>query len=216
MTRFVAKDQLDLSAYLRPGDRIVIGQACGEPRTLVEALIEQGGDVGGLEAFIGSSFSGLFTPETATSFTLSSLGAIGSLRSMAKAGVLRINRIDMSEVGRAIENDELGCDVALIQVSSADENDNHSCALVSDHIRSAVAKARLVIAEINAALPFTQGETVHASEIDVAIRVNRPPLEVMPVVINCTERAIAQHCSGWCCQSNRNSSLVGAAIPYPM
>jgi len=31
----------DLGAYLRPGDHIVWGQACGEPTTLVEALIAQ-------------------------------------------------------------------------------------------------------------------------------------------------------------------------------
>ena len=35
-------DQVDLSRVLRPGDAIVFGQACGEPVTLVEALIAQG------------------------------------------------------------------------------------------------------------------------------------------------------------------------------
>ena len=53
---------LDLARFLRPGDRIVMGQACGEPTTLVEALIAQGKDIGGLSAFIATSFSGLFTP----------------------------------------------------------------------------------------------------------------------------------------------------------
>ena len=81
-------EALDLAAYLKPGDRIVIGQACGEPTTLVEALIAQGGGIGGLSAFIATSFSGLFTPETADSFALSSMGAIGALRSMTKAGKL--------------------------------------------------------------------------------------------------------------------------------
>ena len=45
-----------------PADRIVFGQACGEPTTLVEALIAQGAAIGGLSAFIATSFSGLFTP----------------------------------------------------------------------------------------------------------------------------------------------------------
>jgi hypothetical protein len=61
-----------------------MGQACGEPTTLVEALIAQGRDIGGLSAFIATSFSGLFTPETAASFALSSMGAIGALRGMTK------------------------------------------------------------------------------------------------------------------------------------
>lgn len=48
-----------------------MGQACGEPTTLVEALIAQGGSIGGLSAFIATSFSGLFTH-----FGLRSFGAL--------------------------------------------------------------------------------------------------------------------------------------------
>ena len=79
---------IDLAQYLRPGDRIVFGQACGEPTSLVEALIEQGAGIGGISAFIATSFSGRFTLETAAAFRLSSMGAIGALRSMTKAGKL--------------------------------------------------------------------------------------------------------------------------------
>ena len=37
---------LTCGAYLRPGDHIVWGQACGEPTTLVEALIAQAESIG--------------------------------------------------------------------------------------------------------------------------------------------------------------------------
>ena len=39
MPEIVTAEALDLSKYLRRGDRVVFGQACGEPTTLVEALI---------------------------------------------------------------------------------------------------------------------------------------------------------------------------------
>ena len=78
------------AVHLKAGDHIVIGQACGEPTTLVEALIDQGRDIPDLSAFIATSFSGLFTPATADSFALSSMGAIGALRSMTKAGKLQV------------------------------------------------------------------------------------------------------------------------------
>ena len=81
---------IDLRQLLQPGDHIVLGQACGEPTTLVEALIAQGADIPGLKAFIATSFSGLFTPESAASFRLSSMGAIGALRSMTKAHALDV------------------------------------------------------------------------------------------------------------------------------
>nr|MDT0664786.1 hypothetical protein [Micromonospora sp. DSM 115978] len=116
---------VDLSEVLRPGDRIVRGQACGEPTTLVEALTEQGGKIGGLSAFIATSFSGLFTPAGADSFSLASMGAIGALRSMTKAHKLSVIPIHVSQVGPMIEAGVIGCDVAFVQVSPADAAGNH-------------------------------------------------------------------------------------------
>ena len=185
------------AVHLKAGDHIVIGQACGEPTTLVEALIEQGRDIPGLSAFIATSFSGLFTPATADSFALSSMGAIGALRSMTKAGKLQVIPVHVSQVGPLITAGIIPCDVAMIQVSPSDEQGNYSCGLISDYVRAAVDKARFVIAEINEAVPFTPGETIPASAIDVAIPVNRPPVEVAPAAIGPTDEAIARHCAAY-------------------
>src|SRR5690242_17470796 len=111
---------LDLAKYIRRGDRIVMGQACGEPTTLLETLIKQGRDIGGLSVFIATSFSGLFTPETAESFSLSSMGAIGALRNMTKAGKLSVIPCHVSQIGPMIEAGVIACDVAFVQVSPAD------------------------------------------------------------------------------------------------
>ena len=189
--------QLDLAEFLRPGDRIVLGQACGEPTTLVEALIAQGKDIGNLSAFIATSFSGLFTPETADSFALSSMGAIGSLRAMTKAGKLAVIPLHVSQVGPMISAGILGCDVAMIQVSPADSNGHYSCGLISDHVRAAVDKARVVIAEVNDQVPYTAGETLPASAIDVAVHVSRAPVEVPAAKIGATDEAIARHCAAY-------------------
>lgn len=189
--------QLDLAEFLRPGDRIVMGQACGEPTTLVETLIAQGKGIGNLSAFIATSFSGLFTPETADSVALSSMGAIGALRAMTRAGKLDVIPLHVSQVGPMISAGILGCDVALIQVSPADADGNYSCGLVSDHIRAAVDKARVVIAEVNDQVPFTIGETLPASAIDVAVHVSRAPVEVAAANIGETDEAIARHCAAY-------------------
>ncbi len=188
---------IDLFQLLKPGDHIVFGQACGEPTTLVEALIEQGQDIPGLKAFIATSFSGLFTPETATSFRLSSMGAIGALRAMTKAHALDVIPVHVSQVGPLITAGVIPCDVAMIQVSPADEDGNHSCGLISDYVRAAVAKARLVIAEVNEAVPYTHGETIPASAIDVVVKVARAPVEVAPAKIGETDEAIARHCTNF-------------------
>ena len=201
---------LDLSQYLRQGDRIVFGQACGEPVALVEALIAQGRHIGGLSAFIATSFSGAFTPESADSFSLSSMGAIGTLRSMTKVGKLSVIPIHVSQVGPMITAGIIGCDVAMIQVSPADADGNHSCGLVSDYVRAAVDKARVVIAEVNAAVPFTPGEMIPASAIDVVVHVSRPPVAVSPAAISATDEAIARHCAAYIGDGSVIQTGVGA------
>lgn len=201
---------LDLARYLTPGDRIVMGQACGEPSTLVEALIAQGKDIGGLSAFIATSFSGAFTPETSESFALSSMGAIGALRSMTKAHKLGVIPCHVSQIGPMIEQGIIGCDVAFVQVSPADENGNHSFGLISDHVQAMVAKARLVIAEINDQVPYTHGELLPAAKIGVAVHVSRPPVEVPPAKIGETDEAIARHCAAYIGDGSVIQTGVGA------
>ncbi len=203
-------DGLDLRKYLRAGDRIVFGQACGEPTTLVEALIAQGPDIGGLGAFIATSFSGLFTPETAESFRLSSMGAIGALRGMTKAGALDVIPVHVSQVGPLIAAGIIPCDVAMIQVSPADAQGNHSCGLISDYVRAAVDKARVVIAEVNDQVPYTRGETIPASAIDVAVQVSRSPVEVPAARIGETDEAIARHCAAYIGDGSVIQTGVGA------
>jgi acyl-CoA hydrolase len=201
---------LDLSRYLRPGDHIVFGQACGEPITLVEALIAQGPGIGNLSAFIATSFSGLFTPETAESFRLSSMGAIGALRSMTKAGALDVIPVHVSQVGPLIAAGVIPCDVAMIQVSPADKDGNHSFGLISDHTKAMVDAARLVIAEVNDQVPFTYGETIHAREIDVAIEISRPPVQVPAGKVTETDEAIARHCAAYIGDGSVIQTGVGA------
>ena len=46
-------------------------------------------------------------------------------------------------------------------------------------------------------MPFTHGETIHASEIDVAVAVARMPVEVPPAKIGETDEAIARHCAAY-------------------
>ncbi|MCJ8156103.1 acetyl-CoA hydrolase/transferase family protein [Sphingomonas sp. LaA6.9] len=203
-------DGLDLSQYLKAGDRIVMGQACGEPITLVEALIAQGRDIGGLSAFIATSFSGLFTPDTADSFALSSMGAIGALRSMTKAGKLAVIPVHVSQVAPLISAGIIGCDVAFIQVSPADADGNHSCGLISDYVRAAVDKARIVIAEVNDQIPYTPGELIAGSQIDVAVHVSRAPVEVLPAKITAIDEAIARHCAAFIGDGSVIQTGVGA------
>ena len=189
---------LDLRQFLRPGDRIVWGQACGEPTTLVGALIAQAEGLGALSAFAATSFSGLLDVAAAQKVAISSMGAIGALRTLTAAHQLAVVPCHVSQVGPMIEQGLIGCDVAFVQVSPPDAHGNHSFGLINDFIHVAVAKARVVIAEVNERVPFTHGDAVlSAARIDCAVHVSRPPVELMPAEIVETDRRIAKFAAGY-------------------
>ena len=189
---------LDLSAFLRRGDRIVWGQACGEPTALVEALLAQAEGIGDLSAFAATSFSGLLTEAAARKVAISSMGAMGALRALAAAHRLGIIPCHVSQVGPMIEEGLIGCDVAFVQVSVADQDGNHSFGVISDFVQAAVKKARVVIAEVNERVPFTFGNAVlPAAEIDCAVRVSRTPVEVPPAKIGATDLKTAGIVAGY-------------------
>jgi len=193
----VIDGDLDLAEFLRPGDRIVLGNACGEPVTLAGALLAQAAGIGGLSAFIATSFSGLFTPEATAGLEVLSMGAIGALRTLARAGRLGVIPCHLGQVGPMITAGLIGCDVAFVQVSAADKEGNYSLGLVSDHVRAAVGRARVVVAEVNDQVPFTYGERLAAAEIDYAVPVSCPPVEVPPAAASGTDEAIAKHAADY-------------------
>ena len=60
-----------------------------------------------------------------------------------------------------------------------------------------MARARVVVAEVNEQVPFTHGERLPAAEIDYAVPVSRPPVEVAPAAITATDEAIARHAAAY-------------------
>lgn len=190
-------DAIDLGRYLRRGDRIVWGQACGEPTTLIETLIAQADSIGDLSAFAATSFSKLLSVEAASRIRLSSMGAIGTLRTLTAAGKLDVIPCHVSQVGPYIEQGLIGCDVAFVQVSPADDQGRHSFGLISDYVQAMVAMARVVIAEINEQVPFTYGETLPAARITAAVQVSRPLVEVPAAKISATDEAIARFAASY-------------------
>ena len=94
------------------------------------------------------------------------MGAIGALRTLTAAHRLGIMPCHVSQVGPMIEQGLIGCDVAFVQVSPPDADGNHSFGLISDFVQAAVAKARVVIAEVNEHVPFTHRRCGAAGRAD--------------------------------------------------
>jgi hypothetical protein len=71
---------LDLTRYVRPGDRVVWGQGPAEPPTLTELLVAQRNRLGGVTCFVGLPGPDVIRPEHADVLTFESYcGYVGSV-----------------------------------------------------------------------------------------------------------------------------------------
>ena len=89
---------------------------------------------------------------------------------------------------------ELTVDVALIQVSAPDAEGRYSLGLVNDYQVAGLRRARVVMAQQNDQVPFTQSEPfLTAQDIDVLVPASRPMIEVPSARVGELETRIANH-----------------------
>ncbi|AOY95064.1 acetyl-CoA hydrolase [Cupriavidus sp. USMAA2-4] len=190
-----------LQALIRPGDTVWWGQATAEPLTLTRALvghrhaIAQGGRLG---IFVGIGQADTLQPAQADVFDFFGYAASGPHRQLAKAGVLDIVPSHYSHLPGLIRAGTLPADVVLVQVSPADELGRHSLSVVHEYMPAALDRARVVIAEVNPALPWTHGSRyLTADDIDLLVPAQYPPLDLGRGAPGEAEQAIARHIAGW-------------------
>ncbi len=190
--RAVAADDLDLATLLRPGDRIVVGQATAEPLTLTRRLAHAQNLPEGCSVFLGSVYSETWAGES-NGLVLQGYGAIGQASKLAAANRLDILPWHYSQIASAYGDGSLRADCVMMQVAlTADGGFN--LGIASDYVLEAARNARLVIAEINNDAPLCRGGELPSDiRIDVAVEAQHPPLELASGEPGETELAIAQH-----------------------
>lgn len=189
---------VDLASVVRPGDGIICGQACAEPQTLLEELVAQRAGLAGARLFLGATYSGIVRPEHADDLRLSSYGAIGQGRVLAKAGVLEILPVPYSQLGGLIRSGKIGCDVVMLQVSPPNARGEYSLGLGADYLIPAIETARIVVAEVNDQVPWTHGERVFGKEdFSLMLQSSRPPASPPAPRRTGLEDTIGRHAAAW-------------------
>lgn len=195
MRRTTDRDELRawLGDALRPGDRIIWSQGAAEPTTVLQELIAVRDRAAGGECFLSIGCTDTPTEEVVDHLRIRGLGALGSHRRLSSAGVLEVVPLHLSQLPAAIRQGVVGVDVALIQVSPPDHEGRHSLGLDAAYAHAAIDTARLVVAEVNAQVPWTSGhDPVPEDRFDLVLETDRALPEWIPRPPTPTERDAAR------------------------
>ena len=186
-------DELDYRDYLQPGDRLVWGQACGEPRTLVEHLLS-GPVPRALSAFVGINVANTLRVEHAARVRLTSYIGSGGNSDLHAAGLLDIAPVHYSTLPEFVRAPDTGADVVLVRIPPPDPRGRVSLGTNHDYLAAALAHARVVIAEVDERAPYTDGDAgLSTADIDVAVPARQPSAELAPRLPSAVQQRIAAH-----------------------
>lgn len=181
---------VDITPYIRPGDRVLVQQGCAEPGLLVEALIAAHGRCGPFETFVGMLFTEAFEALEAGAMRFASYGALGRAARLARAGRLDVWPIHYGALHAGFASGALRADVVLLQLARGPDG-QLAAALSNDFAVMAAPHARVVIAEVNARAPFVSGaELDPALRIDLLVESDRELVTLPTASIHQTEAAI--------------------------
>lgn len=180
---------------IKSGDRVVIGHACGEPQTLVEAMVKRAPELRDVEIvhMVAMGQAKYAQPGMEASFRHNALFVGSSTRKAVEEGRAEYTPCFFSEVPRLFRNKLLPVDVVLLQITPPDQDGFCSYGVSVDYTQPAAESAITVICQMNSKLPFTGGAKIHLDHIHVIVEQDQPLLELKPPQIGEVERKIGEH-----------------------
>jgi acetyl-CoA hydrolase len=170
---------LDLATLIRPEDLVVCGQGCAEPTTLLEMLVAQGDAIGPFRLFLGASYSGAASVSALPGAQLCSYAALGTTE-LVRAGRLEIWPDHYSNLSARFADGRLAADVVLLQAAPPDRDGRMSLGLGADYPLEAARRARAVVLEVNARVPWTYGEPLENLRVAAVLHTDREPVTPPP------------------------------------
>jgi len=188
-------------AQVRHGDHVFVGTACATPRTLVAALeaVEFGvSDVELVHFLTDNAVPKDAAGQATTRFRHRSFFVGADIRAAVSQGLADYVPLSIARVPELIALGRIAVDVALVQVSLPDAFGYVSLGVSVDIAPAAVARARVVIAEINPQMPRSGGDSVlHLDQIHHLVPVDGPVIEYRhPAVASAAMEQIARYVSG--------------------
>jgi acyl-CoA hydrolase/GNAT superfamily N-acetyltransferase len=183
--------------HIRPGNRVFMGSACGEPQELVRALVQAGGNLSDTELVqvLTLGVAPYADPKYSSSFRANAFFIGNSLRNAVNEARADYTPVFLSKVSDLLQSRRIPIDVALIMVNPPDEHGFCSLGVSVDITKTAAEMAKIVIAQVNRHMPRTLGDCfLHVSQIEYFVEHDEPLLE-WPVVTEADQitEQIANH-----------------------
>lgn len=190
-----AADAIDA---VKSGMTVGIGHLGAEPLTLTQELWARADRLRDVTLVAGMMVTGYpFLKDPDSPFRLRTWFMPGTLMSGEMRDVAA-DYLPMSwtQAARYLMSGVL--DIAIVQVAEADEDGFHSLGISASQHLPMVRGARMVIAEVNAAMPRTHGDArIHASDIDILVRGDHDLLPFPNRAAGEVERRIGRAAAEW-------------------
>lgn len=189
----LAPEALDFASLIREGETVGWAEATAEPVYLTRLLDAQAGNCPPFRVFFALTFGTDLRPDH-PNVTVTAFGGGGAGRRFFAGNAANVIPANISNLAQLVASGQIRIDVVLLQVTGPDAAGRYNAGLGIEHLRQAMAGARLVIAQLNDALPWTEGDTlIEPGLIDILVPARHPPLELPVRTIGPAERAIADH-----------------------
>ncbi len=185
---------------IRPGNRIFVGTGCGEPQYLVRSLLNFVHDQP--KAFLDAELMNIVTLGVAPytdekfrdNFRLNSFFIGDSSRNAINEATADYTPIFLSNLPDLIRSERIPLDVALIQTTLPDIDGNMNLGISVDIVKTAVEKAKIVIAQPNSYMPCVAGDGwICMDDVDYLVPKDEPLLEYIEDVPGETAQKIGKY-----------------------
>ena len=180
---------------VKSGDRVVIGHACGEPPTLVEALVDRAPELRNVEIvhMVAMGPAKYAQPGMEESFRHNAFFVGGSTRKGVEERRADFTPCFFSEIPRLFREGYLPVNVVLLQVTPPDKDGFCSYGVSVDYTQPAAECAAVVICQMNKQMPRTLGAKIHLDQITHIVEKDEPLIELKPPKIGELEKKIGEN-----------------------
>lgn len=171
----------DALTSVKSGMTVFIHGCAATPQVLVKALVDRAPELKNVQlvSLMPLGDTSFAQPEYQDSFFINALFISDGIRKAVKEGRGSYIPIFLSDIPELFRYEIMPLDVALLTVSPPDKHGFCSLGVSVDVARTALLKAKYVIAQVNQYMPRSLGDAlIHINEIDALVEGNVPLPEV--------------------------------------